>query len=360
MARVAKRLPRRGGRPARGGGRTRAVELAGSGGGRVTVAEMQRSRLLGGAVLAAGEVGWSGVTVAGIASRARVSRRTFYDLFGDREDCLLEALQDTVERIAAEIAVAVGDGESLSWRERVRTGLWVILSFFDREPELARFCVLASAQGGPRVLEYRAEVFARLAGVVDEGRLQGPRAADSPALSAQGLVGGVFAVLQARLAGSEEARLREMFGDLMGLLVLPYLGARAARLESARGAPVVPDVAVVAAGARAYRGGDDPLKGIPMRLTYRTALVLEAAARVPGASNRALGERADIFDQGQVSKLLARLERIGLLANTGEGQPKGEANAWRLTPLGERVTEHLSLDGQQNHKDVAQQQEVAR
>lgn len=81
-----------------------------------------------------------------------------------------------------------------------------------------------------------------------------------------------------------------------------------------------------------------------MRLTYRTALVLERVAQNPGASNRVIGERADVYDQGQISKLLGRLERIGLLQNTGEGRnAKGEPNAWCLTQLGERVTQQLAL-----------------
>ena len=80
-----------------------------------------------------------------------------------------------------------------------------------------------------------------------------------------------------------------------------------------------------------------------MRLTYRTALVLQAAAAHPGASNRLIGEHADIYDQGQISKLLGRLKGLGLLQNGGAGQAKGEPNAWRLTGLGERVTEQLSL-----------------
>ena len=81
-----------------------------------------------------------------------------------------------------------------------------------------------------------------------------------------------------------------------------------------------------------------------MRLTYRTARVLQAAVEHPGASNRLIGEQADIHDQGQISKLLSRLERIGLLANTSEGHTKGEPNAWRLTPLGQRVAQQLSLN----------------
>jgi hypothetical protein len=43
------------------------------------------------------------------------------------------------------------------------------------------------------------------------------------------------------------------------------------------------------------------------------------------------------------SKLLARLQRLGLLENSGEGQARGESNSWTLTQLGERVTGQLSL-----------------
>ena len=94
---------------------------------RGQVSEMQRARLLGAAVVAVDELGWSRTSVAHITGRARVSRRTFYDLFANREDCLLAVLEDTVELIAAELADANLD--ALSWRERVRTGLWTILSF---------------------------------------------------------------------------------------------------------------------------------------------------------------------------------------------------------------------------------------
>ena len=78
-----------------------------------------------------------------------------------------------------------------------------------------------------------------------------------------------------------------------------------------------------------------------MRLTYRTARVLEGVAELGGRgsdpSNRMVADYAGIADPGQISKLLARLERLGLLANTGEGHAKGEPNAWTLTAKGEQV-----------------------
>jgi DNA-binding MarR family transcriptional regulator len=72
-------------------------------------------------------------------------------------------------------------------------------------------------------------------------------------------------------------------------------------------------------------------------MTYRTALVLEAIAQTPGTSNLGVARHAQINDQGQVSKLLARLERNGLLQNTGRGHAQGAPNEWRLTPTGEKI-----------------------
>jgi hypothetical protein len=46
---------------------------------------------------------------------------------------------------------------------------------------------------------------------------------------------------------------------------------------------------------------------------------------------------AGVKDQGQISKLLARLERNGLIQNTGRGQTRGAPNEWRLTPAGQKV-----------------------
>jgi predicted transcriptional regulator len=63
--------------------------------------------------------------------------------------------------------------------------------------------------------------------------------------------------------------------------------------------------------------------------TYRTERVLEAIAKHSGASNREVADFAGVLDEGQISKLLKRLESLGLIENTGEGQPKGKPNAWR-------------------------------
>ncbi|HWX44360.1 MAG TPA: TetR/AcrR family transcriptional regulator [Solirubrobacteraceae bacterium] len=129
------------------------------------IVEIQRSRLLAGAVDAIEEFGYAQTTVAQITSRARVSRRTFYELFENREACLSELVENVLTMIEDDLAHAGLEG--LPWRERVRGGLWVILSFFDREPPLARVCVVHSQQGGPAVLARREEILGRLGGVLE-------------------------------------------------------------------------------------------------------------------------------------------------------------------------------------------------
>jgi AcrR family transcriptional regulator len=309
---------------------------------RGQVYEMQRARLIAAAAPVVDDLGWSGVTVADIACRARVSRRTFYDLFANREECLLAMLDNTVRSVEQDLARA--DLKGASWVERVRTGLWTILCFLDRDPVLARVCVVQSARGTRRVLEARERLLARLASVLEAGSAQSARAAQTPALTAEGLTGAALAIVYKRLLNGERTPLTDLHGELLGMIVLPYLGSAAASRERKRPAPrstppAHPDT-ILSGTARQ----EDPLRGIPMRLTYRTARVLQTAARHPGQSNRLIGEGAGLTDQGQISKLLARLQRLGLLTNTGQGQARGESNAWDLTPLGERVTEQLSLN----------------
>jgi AcrR family transcriptional regulator/DNA-binding MarR family transcriptional regulator len=334
-------------RPAPGRARQRLGEAP-----RARVLEIQHARLVAAAASALDELGYAHTTIAHITARARVSRRTFYDLFDNREDCLLAVFEDVVQSLRGEV-LSVAGAAGMDWRARVRAGLWTILSFLDREPALARVCIVQTLRGGGRALERREQVLAELARVLDEGRLEGTRNGECPPLTAEGLVGAVFSIVYGRLLRGERAPLTDLFGDLMGMIVLPFLGPAAARSERARN----PDAFIRAqtpAGAESpvrladqSVSANELLAELPMRLTYRTARVLEAIATWPGVSNRGVGEHAGVTDQGQISRLLARLERLGLVENTGEGHTRGEANAWTLTPAGHRVARGISahVDG---------------
>jgi AcrR family transcriptional regulator len=305
---------------------------------RLQVSEIQRSRLLAAAVKVVEQYGYSNTTVAHITGRARVSRRTFYELFENREECLLAMFEDALATITAEIDGAGLDG--LSWRERIRGGLVAILGFFDREPVLARVCVVQILRGDESVLERRAEILANLAERIDEGREANGRKGSVPALTAEGLVGAAHAILYTRLLKPDGQPLMSLLNGLMGMIVLPYLGPEIARREQARALPK-PTVTPPADAEEAMAPDPNPLESIPMRVTYRTAKVLERIAEQPGISNRQVADQAGIADQGQMSKLLSRLQRLGLIMNTGRGHATGEPNAWTLTPTGLQVAQNI-------------------
>jgi AcrR family transcriptional regulator len=297
------------------------------------LSEIQRSRLLGAAVAVLDELGYENTTVAHITARAGVSRRTFYEQFANREACVAAILGEAAARIAHDLAHA-GLAE-LGWRERMRGGLWGILCFLTREPVLARVLLVHTTHGGGEVQRAREEQIARLVALVDDGRraTRAGASASCSELTAEGVVGAVVSILQARLARGGQSSLRGLQGELCAMIVLPYLGVAAARREQARRepspAPARPDAIDLLCA--------DPLAGLPMRMTYRTARVLEGIGRQPGSSNRQAAQYAGVVDQGQISKLLSRLERLELLVNRSGGPGKGEANAWMLTPRGASI-----------------------
>jgi AcrR family transcriptional regulator len=299
---------------------------------RVQVAEIQRGRLLSATIDVVEEVGYARLTVAQVIARAKVSRKTFYDLFEDREDCFLAVFDQTVQRVSA-IAAQAYTAES-GWRERVRAGLLALLNFMDEQPALARICVVEAMGAGPRVLEQRARVIERLKRVVAEGEPAGgrrsrPRRGQAADIALEAVVGGAFTVVHSRLLAQDRGPMVNLLGPLMSSIVLPYRGSRAAGEELSRPGPK--------GRRRKAEARADPLGGLDMRLTYRTMRVLSYIGDHPGASNREVAEGAGIADQGQMSKLLARLERLALLRNTGAGQRHGACNEWHLTDRGKSV-----------------------
>ena len=307
---------------------------------RSQLADLHRARILSGTARTLDERGYASTTVAMVIEAARVSRSRFYELFSGSDACiaaLLEELVGYVGRHLRDRRVA-----ELPWDERVRQGLWVILSCLEHEPLLARTGVVHSVAVSGATAERREQVIAALVDQVDAGRtLSGDDQATR--MTAEGVVGAAMRLVYSRLRGAEGSpELTELFPELTGLILLPYLGAQQVRSVQQRPTPDP-----IPAGAGSPLGGafdtsaeaTDPLKGISIRLTHRTALALQAVHRRPGASNREVAEEAGIADPGQASKLLARLERLGLITNKADTGTKWELNAWSLTPAGHRVVE---------------------
>jgi AcrR family transcriptional regulator/DNA-binding MarR family transcriptional regulator len=305
------------------------------------VIEMQRRRLLAAVMELACEGGVLALSVATLCERAGLSRRTFYDLFEDREDCLRATFEEALVTAKHACASAVADGEdsqkahntqrTLPWRDRVRAGLAALLALCDQEPGMARLLVVEALSADAATLELRRNALEQAARLLDEGRAEARAGRQPPPLTAEGIVGAVFSVVHTRLLARDPRPLSELTGALMALIVYPYLGSAAAQRELGMTTTVGP--------IRVRKLPADPFKDLPIRLTYRTALVLTSIAQSPGSSSRQVADASGITDAGQISRLLTRLQRNGLIHDTGVGPTKGMARAWSLTERGEGILE---------------------
>lgn len=293
--------------------------------------ELQHARTIAATIDTVEEVGVGRLTVAKILARARVSRKAFYELFDDTEDCLLAAVEQTLAGVTAKAQIAYAAEND--WRAGLRAAVQALLEFAELHPGLTRICVLEVFAAGPRVLELRDRVLSE-AGWAVQRAARGSVGDDIDVLIARGLVGGAVDLLNSRLLAGDRRPLGELQGPILSMIVMPYLGRAAAGQELRRTLSSGP---VSHPPSRTTDNRPDPLAALKMRVTYRTARVLMAIAELPGASNREVSRQAEIGDQGQASKLLKRLAGLQLIENTGEGQAMGMSNQWHLTELGNEV-----------------------
>jgi DNA-binding MarR family transcriptional regulator len=298
--------------------------------------ELQRARKLVTAAEAVRRFPFAGL------SQVSGSRELLDDHLEGIEAAQLEAFEQALALAVARASEAYDAQEG--WLDGVRAGLLALLEFFDSEQALARYLLVHSAHAGPAVLERRADVLDALAEVLDDERA--PARGYPPPLTAQALSSGVLGVLHERCSKRDPGTLAELCNSLMSFIVLPFLGARAARLELARSVeatltPVEPGLALWA------------LRDPGGRLNQRTVSVLTAIGSEPGLNSRELASRDGVKDHGQMSRLLSRLARLGLIENTREAQRRGDVKAWQLTIAPEELEAAIAYEPPTPPRSVA-------
>jgi AcrR family transcriptional regulator len=311
---------------------------------REQVVQEQRARIMQGLVEVLAERGFAGATVGLVVTRARVSTRTFYQLFDDVQECLIAVMDRALEQV---IALASREFERAEcWQDGLRSAFAAVLTFFDTEPELARVCIVETLAGGPVVLAHRERTTAAFRLPVVE-RIERDVPQVSP-LTAEGVMSSVLGIMHAHIVAQKPGPFIELLGPLMGLAMAPYLGARGVEREIEQGDKLArailngdfpripPDQ-----GLRQNPGHDAALPAIlGNQSTRRARECLLFLAEHPESSNRETAAGIDIAHQSQISKLLAYLFQEGLVTKCSEG--RGKRNAWRLTPRGAEIAQALS------------------
>ena len=165
--------------------------------------------------------------MAAIHSEAGVSRKTFYEHFGNKEDAFLAAYDELSKRLLEHVEAALQ--RARSFEEGVNACLEAFLEFVASEPTFAQMCIVEVLSAGPEALERRNRTMRAFAELVERGAALGVPDAAPPSLTAQTIVGGIYEVVYSRLVENRAEELPGLLPDLAFAVMLPYAGAAAAR-----------------------------------------------------------------------------------------------------------------------------------
>ncbi|MDO8189239.1 TetR/AcrR family transcriptional regulator [Conexibacter sp. JD483] len=163
---------------------------------------------------ASSEIGYANLAVADVLRYAGMSRRTFYELFEDKEDCFLQAYDAALLRIRMLVGSTYHRAEQLPLRRRIELCLGELLAICAAEPELAHLCVVDVLAAGPVARERRDEALAEFAAFIEHPRSEA-RGTTAPRLVCEAIVGGLYAILYRRVARGQAAQLPSLLGEMM-------------------------------------------------------------------------------------------------------------------------------------------------
>lgn len=196
---------------------------------REHVQAIQRQRLLQATVATVSEVGYAGMTVAQVIERAGISRRTFYELFKDCDDCFLATFEWGLQQLSSLVTEAYW--EEQSWRDGVRAALQTTLGFLDIERAWARLLVIEAVAAGGRPFALRVATLERVTAELESRRAEDDPGHEPLPLAGETIVGGTMWVIYLHLLERPQESLVDLSAPLMALMMLPYLDRSEARKE---------------------------------------------------------------------------------------------------------------------------------
>ncbi|TFW03243.1 TetR/AcrR family transcriptional regulator [Oxalobacteraceae bacterium OM1] len=173
-------------------------------------------RLLEGMARAVAEKGYADVTIADIVREAAVSRRTFYEHFSGKQECLI-ALYTAASRGTLDVLRAALD-PALAWNVQVEKSIGAYFACLARNPPLLRTLFVEILGLGPVGLAARRRINEQIATFIGDIVNSDPRRAGTRPLTpelAMAIVGGINELI---LQAIEQGQV-----DRIGELALPAI-----------------------------------------------------------------------------------------------------------------------------------------
>jgi AcrR family transcriptional regulator len=182
-------------------------------------------RLISSFVRLAADRGYDKVTIIDIVSLAGMSKRTFYEHFKDKEDCLLQAFDMT--RVLLIGAIVSAAGSVIEPIPRIRAGMSSYVEALIEMPDFTRLFLNESMSAGPELADRWIEATEMMAGVMhawrEESRLEHPEAPELSLLRGQivilGLNEAICMIVYREGVAGVAARKDELVDEAIALLM---------------------------------------------------------------------------------------------------------------------------------------------
>jgi AcrR family transcriptional regulator len=158
------------------------------------------------------ELGYPGTTVRDVLERAGMSRRTFYELFANREECFLAAYDAALVDAVRHIEEACERDDSSP--PHVDEPLRELLAYLTNRPEMARLLVVEPVRAGQSGLDRHERTMRDLAGRIVRARSTAPREQERVLLRAEAGVGAVHRIVHARIVDGRAGELERLAPEL--------------------------------------------------------------------------------------------------------------------------------------------------
>jgi AcrR family transcriptional regulator len=198
-------------------GRRRADQIQGGHHGltRDEVETSQRGRIVAAMVRLIGVRQFHEVGVADLVTTAGVSRKTFYQQFGNKEEVFAAAYDQAL----GDLLAVMGDAAEASQgrRDRLAVRVTTLLTLLSRDEAVGRVCFVEVAAAGPLALDRRrhgtAALAAALLGFEDDG-------GELP-ITALAAAGGLSEVIHHEIVAGRCARLVTLAPDMVETVLAP-------------------------------------------------------------------------------------------------------------------------------------------
>jgi AcrR family transcriptional regulator len=192
---------------------------------REQVAADQRARLFAALLEIVNERGFAGATISALVQRAGISRSSFYEHYENKEQCLLAAFDDSVERLTRRMLAGLDpDGEVRDQIEGLLRGLFEATV---ERPQAARLVCVEVSAAGPAGVQRWAQGAALFEQVIARLFEQAPGEGTIPEPVAKAVVGALRKIVYTRVLGARSKRalrseLERALPGLVGWIVGYY------------------------------------------------------------------------------------------------------------------------------------------